>query len=261
MWKKVIFIILKTVAVLFLLAVIAVSASELNKYNKGKNESRELAKEVVSEISEESNIPDGIAPISVDFEALMQKNSDIIGWLYCPDTPINYAIVQARDNDYYLRRGFDKKYSYSGTLFADFRNSGDFSDKNTIIYGHNMKNTSMFGTLINYEEQGYFDKHSEMYLLTPDETYKIKLIAGIKETSTAELYEGFLQPEKAREIIDEAISRSTFSSDYVFSGDDRFLTLSTCSYDYNEARYIVIGKLEKIKSLPVDTKNIVTTPE
>ncbi len=238
MRKKLVFI-LKTLSALFLLTVVVISTSELNRYNKGKNESKELAKEVVSEI------PGELAPISVDFELLIKKNSDIIGWLCCPDTPINYAVVRAGDNDYYLRRDLDKQYSYSGTLFADFRNKGDFSDKNTIIYGHNMKNASMFGTLINYEEQEYFDKHPEMYLITPDETYKIKLIAGIKETSTAELYEGFLKPENTREIINAAISKSTFRSNYVFSDDDRFVTLSTCSYDYNEARYIVIGKLEE----------------
>ena len=237
--KKILILAMKTIAVLILFAFIAVSFCRLNEYNKGKNDSRRVVQEVVTETEHQP------ALISVDFDRLREKNSDIIAWLYCPDTPINYAIVQTTDNDYYLRRGLDKKYSYSGTLFADFRNAGDFTDENTIIYGHNMKNESMFGTLVNYERQEYFDKYPEMHLITPTAAYRIKLIAGVKETGTAKLFEDFLNPQKIEKYIKENVARSTFRSGYDYSENDRFVTFSTCLYEYDDARYILIGKLEK----------------
>lgn len=230
--------VLKIVAILFLAAVISVSLTELSEYNSGKRASEELVREVISQSD------DLKTPIEVDFEELSETNSDIIGWIYCENTPINYAIVQEEDNNYYLRRDLNEQYNYSGSIFVDFRNNGDFSDKNTIIYGHNMKNDAMFGTLTNYEDEEYFAEHPEMYLITPDTSYKIKLIAGIEQESTAEFYNDLLDVEKTEKMINAALEKSTFKSNYVFSSDDRFVTLSTCSYDYDNARFIVIGKLE-----------------
>ena len=93
------------------------------------------------------------APIQVDFEALRQQNPDIIAWIYSTDTPINYPVVQSEDNSYYLRRLIDGTRNTAGTIFADFRNAPDFSDRNTLVYGHNMKNNPMFGTLSEYRKQ------------------------------------------------------------------------------------------------------------
>lgn len=230
--------VLRVVLILFLAAVIAVSASELSDYNSAKEALKELASEVVSP-AENSEIP-----IEINFEELIKANSDVIGWIYCKNTPISYAVVQEEDNNYYLRRDLNGQYSNNGSIFADCRNSRDFSDKNTIIYGHNMRNNSMFGTLTNYEDEQYFTEHPEMYLLTPDTKYKIKLIAAIEQENDAEFYADLLNIEKTEKMINDAIERSTFKSNYVFSSDDRFITLSTCSYDYEDARFLVIGKLE-----------------
>ena len=91
-----------------------------------------------------------IVPIQVDFDVLSKENQDVIGWLYCPDTSINYPVVQAADNEYYLHRLLDDSKNAAGTLFMDYRNSADLSDWNSVIYGHNMKNGSMFGSLPDY---------------------------------------------------------------------------------------------------------------
>ena len=80
------------------------------------------------------------APIIVDFEVLQTENKDIIAWLHCPDTKINYPVAQSEDNSYYLRRLLDGSWNTAGTIFMDYRNSADFSDRHTVIYGHNMKN-------------------------------------------------------------------------------------------------------------------------
>lgn len=187
--------------------------------------------------------PSETAPIEVDFEVLWETNMDVVGWIYCEDTPINFPVVQAEDNDYYLRRLIDGTWNSSGTLFTDYRNAADFSDSNTIIYGHNMKNKGMFGTLSNYKEQSYYDEHPLMWLLTADGNYKVELIAGYVTSSTSEIYSIGLSEEEVLALAEQAIEKSTFISDLQVSQGDRFVTLSTCSYEYDNARYILIGHL------------------
>ena len=185
-------------------------------------------------------------PILVDFNLLCNQNQDIVAWLYCPDTPINYPIVQAADNDFYLRRLLDGSYNTAGTLFMDFRNSEDFSDWNSIIYGHNMKNDSMFGTLPDYKAQSYFEEHSVMYLLTPEQNYKINLLAGFVTPASSKLYSVFNPDEDEKTLlIDSWVAASNFDSGINPASENHFITLSTCSYEYSNARYVLIGILEE----------------
>lgn len=193
--------------------------------------------------SDTEQLPMETALIEVDFEVLWETNEDVVGWIYCEDTPINFPIVQAEDNDYYLRRLIDGTWNSSGTLFADYRNAADFSDSNTIIYGHNMKNKGMFGTLSNYKEQSYYDEHPIMWLLTPDGNYKVELIAGYVTSSTSEIYSIGNTEEEMFALAEQSIEKSTFASDFQVSQVDRFVTLSTCSYEYDNARYVLIGRL------------------
>lgn len=193
--------------------------------------------------SDTEQLPMETALIGVDFEVLWETNEDVVGWIYCEDTPINFPIVQAEDNDYYLRRLIDGTWNSSGTLFADYRNAADFSDSNTIIYGHNMKNKGMFGTLSNYKEQSYYDEHPIMWLLTPDGNYKVELIAGYVTSSTSEIYSIGNTEEEMFALAEQSIEKSTFASDFQVSQGDRFVTLSTCSYEYDNARYVLIGRL------------------
>ena len=183
------------------------------------------------------------APIEVDFDALAEKNGDIIAWLYSEDTPINLPVVQSTDNDYYLRRMIDGTWNSSGSLFADCRNASDFSDQNTIIYGHNMKNDEMFGTLPNYKDQSYYDEHPVMWLLTPNGDYKIELVAGYVTETTSDVYSFDQSEEAVFSTVQQVIENSTFTTDAVIHQGDRFLTLSTCSYEYDNARYVLIGRL------------------
>lgn len=188
-------------------------------------------------------LPMETAPIEVDFEALWETNEDVVGWIYCEDTPINFPVVQAEDNDHYLHRLIDGTRNSSGTLFADYRNADDFSDSNTIIYGHNMKNKGMFGTLSNYKQQSYYDEHPLMWLLTPDGNYKVELIAGYVTSSTSEIYSFGQAEEEVLALAEQSIEKSTFASDFQVLQGDRFVTLSTCSYEYDNARYVLIGRL------------------
>lgn len=239
--RKYLLIFLKSLLLLCAFSVLAYSSVKLYNYNKERIENEKLADEVVTKSSSIE-----VAPISVDFEKLKQENEDIIAWLYCNETPINYPVAQADDNSYYLRKSTNGTYSSSGTLFVDYQNEADFSDNNTIIYGHNMRNVTMFGSLPEYRKQEYFDKHPIMYLLTPDNEYKIELIAGVTVSSASPIYKLPLEAENKEDFIFELIKKSTFSAEYTFSSNHKYVMLSTCLYDYDEARYVLVGLLKEL---------------
>lgn len=183
------------------------------------------------------------AVISVDFDSLLAENKDIVGWIYCPDTPISYPVVQGQDNDQYLRADLNGKYLVSGTLFVDYRNSEIGQDRNYIIYGHNMKNGSMFGSLLKYKEQSYYEQHPTITYLTPEGNYTIELIAGLVVSKTDIIYEANPDREEFQGYLTNAVQKSTFRSNAAYTDEDTLVILSTCSYEFDAARYVVIGKL------------------
>ena len=186
-------------------------------------------------------------PIEVDFEELRSISPNVAGWLYCPDTPINYPVMQGQNNHYYLKHLMNGQSNSAGSLFMDYRNSADLSDWNSIIYGHNMKNGTMFGCLAQYKDQAYFEEHSRMFLLTPEQNYVIELMAGFVTRADAELYSAFRADAAKRErFIQNWLEESSFVSGVSPLPEDRLITLSTCSYDFTNARYVLIGVLKPI---------------
>ena len=242
------------ISVVVLLAVIfGVSAyktvSSFYEYEKSKRNNAAIVEENVTVIPppsiETPEVPAETAPIAVDFENLLAENPDVIGWIYCADTPINYPVVQSADNDYYLRRGLDGQYDVGGTVFMDFRNHPGLQDLNTMIYGHNMKNDTMFGTFMNYKEQSYYEAHPVLWYLTPEKDYKLELIAGYVAADDADIYQGCETPEELQALLQTALSVSTFQSDIEVSALSRIFTLSTCSYEFEEARYVLLCAVEE----------------
>lgn len=197
--------------------------------------------------SEEPGLSLKTAPITVDFDMLLQKCPDVIAWLYCPDTVINYPVVQSDDNQYYLSRLMDGSHNTAGTLFADYRCSPDFSDQHTVIYGHNMKNNTMFGTLPEYGKQEYYEAHPVWYLITPEQNYKITLFAGYVTPSDSVVYGFEKTKEEQNRILNEAFEKTMFSADVDIKEDDCILIFSTCSYEYENARFVLMGILNPIK--------------
>lgn len=184
------------------------------------------------------------APIGVNFDLLLAENSDVAGWLYCEDTPINYPVVRSLDNEDYLHRDLNGKYLYSGSLFTDYRCSGVGADGNLIIYGHNMKNDTMFGTLDEYKKQAYFDEHPVLYYLTPECDYKVELFAGLVTKSNSEVYNVYAPNTEAFEAFLQYLQENSIvRSDVEVTREDHIVTLSTCSYEFNNARYTIFGKL------------------
>ena len=190
---------------------------------------------------------------TVDFDALRETGPDIIGWLTLPDTAINYPVTQADDNEYYLHHLYDGTYNKTGCLFADYENQEDFSDRNTIIYGHNMRDGSMFAMLNEYDEQSYFDGHPQMYLVTPDGGYVVEIFTAFvakpsesgSDTSPWRL--SFKDDGAYTTWLSEMVSRSVIETDVTVTSSDKVLTLSTCTPG-GASRFIVMGKLAAVNN-------------
>ena len=179
----------------------------------------------------------------IDFAAMQEKYPDVVGWIYGANTGLDWPIVQTAEEggEYYLYRDIDGKDNKNGTVFLDWRCASDFSTQNNMIYGHNMKTGLMFAPLIKYKSQAFFDAHPYLYLYTPSQTYKVHLFAGMETPHDSEVYSYNLSSS----YLQECINSSTFNSGLgVPTGN--ILTMSTCDYDYANARYVLLGELEAI---------------
>ena len=184
----------------------------------------------------------------VDWKALKKVNPDVQGWLYQKGTVINYPVVQGTDNDTYLHTRFDKQWSGGGTLFVDCRMEKDFKGFNSIIYGHHMKDGSMFRSIRGYtKEDGYYDKHKTLELATPHGNYHLVVFSAfITKATDEDTYKMTYDEAEKQAYIDRVWERSELpiTRDSVdVTKNDRLVTLSTCAYDYEEARYIVMCKM------------------
>ena len=185
------------------------------------------------------------APLRADFEQLGSINPDVVGWIVLEGTQIHYPVVQGEDNEEYLDTLFDGAQHRAGSIFLDSRCAADFSGRHSILYGHNMKDGSMFAALMGYKEQAFYDEHPTATLLTPGGSYTVSFFAGY----VADPWENAWQIEFARNEYaqwqQKAQERSCFQTEVSPSQNDRILTLSTCSYEHDEARFVLHGILKK----------------
>lgn len=180
----------------------------------------------------------------VDYEPLLALNSDVVGWIYMEDSPINYPLLQGKDNEQYVKKLADGSYNSAGSIFMDYRNEPDLSDRHTVIYGHRMNNGSMFGTIVNYKDQSYFESHPRCMLLTPRGNYTVEFFAGyVAELNDQAWKLEFGSDEEFAEWIEEAAEKSTFESFISPTANDRIVTLSTCTRDNGYTRYVLLGVL------------------
>ena len=179
----------------------------------------------------------------IDFDSLQEINPDVIGWLEMEavDT-INYPIVQGEDNDYYLHRTFQGTDNFAGSIFMDYMNKSNFGQRNTIIYGHNMKNGSMFGSLKDYRDQEVYNKSPYFWIYTPTRIYKYEIFSCAEVDKFGQDYQiTFQDKEDFQEFIYHAQDQSLYDTGVDVDYTDTVVTLSTCTG--NEAtRFIVQGK-------------------
>ena len=157
---------------------------------------------------------------------------------------INYPVVQGADNQYYLKHLFNGKWNSSGCIFLDSRNTPDFSDRHSIIYGHHMKNGTMFSGLTEYKKQEFYDAHPTVLLLTPEKNIRIEIFAGYVAGVSDKAWEIALGSDKEfGDWLEAAEERSCFESEVPFAVTDRIVTLSTCSYEFDNARFVLVGRI------------------
>lgn len=182
---------------------------------------------------------------AVDFDALEAINEDVVAWVYVEGTNINYPVVQGDDNQHYVSYMIDGSYNGAGSIFMDYRNEADLTDRHTILYGHNMKNGSMFADISNYRDQEYYGEHPTGMVMTPGGNYQFEIVAGyVASLADAAWQLDFYDDEDALDWVQDAVGRSGFVSSYTPQPGDKFITLSTCSYEFNDARFVLVGVLK-----------------
>lgn len=207
--------------------------------------------------------PDGTTDISVDgypkdyirgFEALYQRNPDIAGWVKIPDTKLDYAVVQAEDNDKYHRADIDGKYNDWGIPYVDFRVDQSKPSYNTVIYGHNMGDGTMFGYLQAYKKLSYYQQHPLISYnsVYRKDMYKIFAVVVCKADDPDFDYHNFIDSDSdaaKNEYIEKIMKRSIIKTTVDVKASDRLLTLSTCDYTFRDpdtnkliARLVIFGR-------------------
>lgn len=181
-------------------------------------------------------------------EAMTEINEDYCGWLEQSDTPIDYPIAQGTDNKYYLTNSFKGGSSKSGCLFLDCRNGEYFRDANSIVYGHHMKDDSMLATIVGFKKQSYYDKHPTFNLYTPYGDYTVEVFAATTVDGKYDfLQRNFDSDETFQTYWQQFKDGTAFDNDVEVERGDRIISLVTCTYEYDNARYIVCGKLTPVE--------------
>lgn len=246
--------VLLTIALIAAIVVFCYAAFNLyhiyTEYKKGTDEYNQIEEMAVTERDADSAEVAGQnaqlkPPIEVDFDKLKSVNEDVVGWIYVDALPdISYPIVKGKDNQTYLHQTYEKNYNFAGTIFVDYENSGDFSDCNTLVYGHNMKNGSMFGHLKKFREDDKLYKQDKYFwILTPERNYRYEIISAYTTGVNSDTYTLFKGPgeefEKYLETIKGYSEIQTDDTDLTIK--DKIVTLSTCTGN-ESTRFVVQGK-------------------
>lgn len=209
---------------------------EINKKRTKKIEEKKIVRAHTTKLK---------PPITVDFDALKKINSDIIGWIYSEDTPIDYPVLYSSNNNKYIHKLFNGEYSVNGSIFLDSECKKIFND-NSILYGHHMRNGSMFASLNNYKEQNYYEEHKQLWLLTPKRNYLLLPFSAMVVSTNSLYYKLDIQDKQL--FINKAIDSSLFTPSTIPNTADRFITLSTCDYTFDNARLVIVCILVPISN-------------
>ncbi|MBQ0017833.1 MAG: class B sortase [Clostridiales bacterium] len=180
---------------------------------------------------------------NVDFDALKAINPDVIAWLYLKDTKINYPVVKAPDNSKYLSTLFDGSAGGAGTLFTDCYTENPFGQFSTIVYGHHMKDKSMFCSLDYFRDSSFTDEHPQFELVTPEGEYHLEVWAYVNVPSDSKLYTVNVSGNDREPYLNMIRENADYLTDVSVGVDDNIVLLSTCGYEYENARHVVVCKM------------------
>lgn len=215
-------------------------------YKRNKNMYATMASQVHSEITRMNHKKEENKLLA--YKTLKQRNGDFVGWIYIDKTSLDYPVMQVmKDQNFYLRRNFDKKYSYYGTPFMDARCSADGMCDNTIIYGHAMKNEEMFGLLNEYKQKDYWRAHPIIMFDTLNETSVYQIMSVFKTTITKEGFDYYhfitAKDEKDYEkYVNKVKELSLYDTGITAQYGEKLLTLSTCEYSEKTSRLVIVAK-------------------
>jgi sortase B len=245
--KKILAIIILAVAVV---VIIGVAVYLIRQENNSKK--MESVKETVdtSEDTDENEL-------DIDWQELQATNKDIYAWIYIPGTEVNYPVLQSdeyTDTDYYLDHNLDGTTGLPGCIYTQKLNAKDFEDPVTVIYGHDMKNGTMFRSLHDYMDRDFFDENNYIYIYTPDTTYTYQIYAAYRSDNAlilgkyglfqdSDVYAGFLDEVVSQEETEELCHIDT---SVTVSSQDKTIILSTCIGN-DDYRYLVQAKQIKAK--------------
>lgn len=236
--KKAIIIIME---IIFLLLLIF-SIYKVVEWFRDNNEN----KAILDDISKNIKINKKKDEYEVDFEGLKKQNTDTVAWLKVNGTKIEYPVVKANNNEYYLNHNFQKNINVGGWVFADYKNNFDGTDKNIVIYGHNMKDGSMFGTLKDTLKTDWQNTENNLLitLVTEDETNIYKVFSTYRiENEEYYIQTEFGDSSKYIQFLSKIKQRSNKYYNETLNEDDQILTLSSCS----GSNYRIVLHAKKIK--------------
>ena len=244
------------ILVLGLVLLISVSVSvffRVQKLQSSKNQ--EDAQEIVSvepPPEPEEEVVEEVVEIDpyiealreIDLAALQAVNEDVIGWITIPDTQLSYPIMYSGDNSYYLTHTWDKQYNSAGSVFLEQHCSPDLSDFNTILYGHRMRDGSIFGSLRDYAETSHWEQHPYIYVCNAEGFYRYEIFSIYEASVKGSTYRlALTEPEEQQAFLDDCTGWSTIETGVVPTLEDRILTLSTCTGRGYDTRWVVQARL------------------
>lgn len=198
-------------------------------------------------VEEDTSVAIALGPdIAVDFDGLIWVNTDIVGWIYIPNTTISYPVLRGDNNQEYLDTTYNGGYSGIGSIFMDYRIEGDFTDKNTIVYGHNVSSGTMFGSLKSYREQSYAEEHPYIFILTDEGYLRYQVCYAVVTTADSYIYDyEFAEGTDAYAThLANLSADALYDLDIQVTEDDNIITLSTCTGVTQNQRFIVVGRLD-----------------
>lgn len=234
---------------LLLAAVFLFSGLMIALYYLDGHQSQVQYQELAQMVQVDADRPDEKPPTAAEkYAPLLEQNEDFIGWIHIDGTRIDYPVVQRQDaKNYYLRRGFDKKYSYYGVPFA-FEDATFGEADNFVIYGHHMDNGSMFSDLMKYTSPVFYQEHPQIQLDTMEGYGTYEIIAVLKTVAGGENefhYYKFSKAASAEEFdtyVAECKARSLYNIDTTAKYGDKLITLSTCEYSKENGRLAIVAK-------------------
>lgn len=236
--------ILITLIQIVLIAVIIFSGIKIIEWIKSNKKNKDIMSEIKENVVINNEMDSNNEEYKIDFAKLKQKNSDAIAWIKVNGTDIDFPVVKGTDNSYYLTHDFDKEKNKAGWIFADYRNKFDGTDKNIIIYGHNMKNGSMFASLKDVIKEEWYNNENNKYiaLITENENCKYQVFS-VYQIETEEYY---LQTNISnfKEFVEKIKGRSKKDFNVDIKETDSILTLSTCA---DNTKYRVVLHAVKVK--------------